>query len=54
MDKYLVDNGINKQQNLKGDVSIIRALKDYNKAEMEYNFATLGIKDEGCQEKRCF
>jgi ankyrin repeat protein len=54
MVKYLVDNGINKQQNLKGDVSIIRALKEDNKAEMADYLATLGIKDEGCQEKRCF
>ena len=54
MVKYLVDNGINKQQNLKGDVSIIRALKEDNKPEMADYLATLGIKDEGCQEKRCF
>ena len=54
MAKYLVDNGINKQQNLKGDVSIIRALKEDNKAEMADYLLTLGIKDEGCQEKRCF
>ena len=54
MAKYLVDNGINKQQNLKGDVSIIRALKEDNKAEMADYLATLVIKDDGCQEKRCF
>jgi hypothetical protein len=54
MAKYLVDNGINKQQNLKGDVSIIRALKEDNKADMADYLVTLGIKDEGCQDKRCF
>ena len=54
MAKYLVDNGINKQQNLKGDVSIIRALKEDNKPEMADYLVTLGIKDEGCQEQKCF
>lgn len=54
MVKYLLDNGINKQQNLKGDVSIIRALNEDNKKEMADYLLSLGIKDEGCQEKRCF
>jgi ankyrin repeat protein len=53
MVKYLIDIGI-EQKNLKGDVSLIRALKEDNKAEMADYVASLGMKDEGCKEKRCF
>ncbi|MBL6685820.1 MAG: ankyrin repeat domain-containing protein [Methylophilaceae bacterium] len=54
MVKYLIDNGINAQQNLKGDVSIIRALNEDNKKDMADYLLTIGIKDEGCQEVKCF
>ena len=53
MVKYLIDIGI-EQKNLKGDVSLIRALKEDNKAEMADYVSSLGMKDEGCKEKRCF
>lgn len=53
MVKYLIDLGI-EQKNLKGDVSLIRALKEDNKVEMADYVASLGVKDEGCTEKRCF
>ena len=53
MVKYLIDIGI-EQKNLKGDVSLIRALKEDNRAEMADYVASLGVKDEGCKEKRCF
>ncbi len=53
MVKYLIDIGI-EQKNLKGDVSLIRALNEDNKADMAKYVASLGMKDEGCTEKRCF
>ena len=54
MVKYLIDNGINTQQNLKGDVSIIRALNEDNKKDMADYLISLGIKDEGCEDRKCF
>jgi len=51
---YLVKIGIDKTQNLKGNVSIIRALKEDGKGEMAEYLLSLGFKDEGCKEKRCF
>lgn len=51
---YLVGIGIDKTQNLKGNVSIIRALKEDGKDEMAEYLLSLGFKDEGCQERRCF
>ena len=51
---YLVKIGIDKTKNLKGDVSIIRALKEDGKVKMAEYLLSIGFKDEGCQEKRCF
>ena len=51
---YLVEIGIDKSKNLKGDVSIIRALKEDGKGKMAEYLLSIGFKDEGCQEKRCF
>jgi uncharacterized protein len=51
---YLVEIGIDKTKKLKGDVSIIRALKEDGKGKMADYLLSLGFKDEGCQEKRCF
>jgi len=54
MVKYLIDSGINTKQNLKGDVSIIRALNEDNKKDMADYLISLGIKDEGCEDRKCF
>jgi ankyrin repeat protein len=51
---YLVKIGIDKTKNLKGDVSIIRALNEDGKGKMAEYLLSIGFKDEGCQEKRCF
>ncbi len=51
---YLVKIGIDKTKKLKGDVSIIRALKEDGKGKMADYLLSLGFKDEGCQGKRCF
>ena len=53
MVKYLVDIGI-EQKNLKGNVTLIRALNEDNKPDMAEYVASLGVKDEGCEEQRCF
>jgi ankyrin repeat protein len=51
---YLVEIGIDKTKKLKGDVSIIRALKEDGKVKMAEYLLSIGFKDEGCKEKRCF
>ena len=51
---YLVKMGIDKTQKLKGDVSIIRALREDGKEKMAEYLLSIGFKDDGCQEKRCF
>jgi ankyrin repeat protein len=51
---YLVKIGIDKTKKLKGDVSIIRALKEDGKVNMAEYLLSIGFKDEGCKAKRCF
>ena len=53
MVKYLIDIGI-EQKNLKGNVTLIRALNEDNKPDMAEYVTSLGVKDEGCEEQRCF
>ena len=53
MVKYLIDAGV-EQKNLKGDVSLIRALNEDNKKDMAKYLISLGLKDDGCQDQTCF
>jgi len=53
MVKYLIDVGV-EQKNLKGNVSLIRALNEDNKKDMAKYLVSLGVKDDGCQEQKCF
>ena len=53
MVKYLIDAGV-EQKNLKGNVSLIWALNEDNKKDMAKYLISLGLKDDGCQEQRCF
>ena len=51
---YLVKIGIDKTKKLKGDVSIVRALNEDGKENMAKYLLSIGFKNDGCQEKRCF
>ena len=53
MAKYIADKGADINKKLKGDVSIVRALKDDGKEEMAKFLITLGVSEEGCEGK-CF
>src|SRR5210317_1953130 len=53
MAKYLAEKGIDINMKLKGDVSIVRALKDDGKEDMAKFLITLGVSEEGCEGK-CF
>ena len=53
MAKYIADKGADINKKLKGDVSIVRALKDDGKEDMAKFLITLGVSEEGCEGK-CF
>lgn len=52
--KYLADQGVDVNKKLKGDVSIVRYFRDQKQAEMVTFLESLGVKDDGCQEDKCF
>lgn len=54
MVKLLASSGANVNEKLKADVSIIRALKDSGNTHMVELLSSLGVKNDGCQEERCF
>lgn len=54
MVKLLAQSGANINEKLKADVSIIRALKDTGNTHMVELLTSLGVKDDGCQDERCF
>ena len=53
MAKYIAEKGGDINKKLKGDVSIIRALKEDGKDDMAKYLLSLGVNEEGCQGK-CF
>lgn len=54
MVKLLAKSGANVNEKLKADVSILRVVKDAGDTHMVELLTTLGVKDDGCQEKQCF
>ncbi|MDA0670220.1 MAG: ankyrin repeat domain-containing protein [Proteobacteria bacterium] len=53
MAKYIAEKGGDINKKLKGDVSIIRALKEDGKTDMVKFLLSLGVSEEGCEGK-CF
>jgi ankyrin repeat protein len=54
MVKLLAKSGANINEKLKADVSIIRVLRDLDNKHMVELLTSLGVKDDGCQDERCF
>ncbi len=54
--KYLAENGADIQKKMKGDISIIRVMTDEGErgADMVKLLSSLGVKDDGCKEDKCF
>ena len=54
--QYLADKGADIQKKMKGDVSILRIMKDEGpRAEGMVKLLTkLGVKEDGCVEEKCF
>ncbi len=51
---YLASKGADINLKLKGGVSIVRAMRDTGNKKMETLLLSLGAKDDGCQEEKCF
>jgi len=52
--KYLAEVGVDVNLKLKGDVSLIRYFRDQGQPEMLKLMESVGVKDDGCQDERCF
>ena len=52
--KYLASKGADLNLKLRGDVSILRAVRDTGNTKMVELLISLGAKDDGCQEEKCF
>jgi len=52
--KYLASKGADINAKMGGDVSIIRALRDAGNTKMVDFLMSLGVKDDGCKEEKCF
>ncbi|MGB7816538.1 MAG: ankyrin repeat domain-containing protein [Methylotenera sp.] len=52
--KVLASSGADVNVKLKGDVSLIRYFRDEGNTHMVELLTSLGVKDDGCKEERCF
>jgi len=54
--KYLAEKGADINKKMKGDVSIVRVMKDEGPRgeEMVKLLLALGVKEDGCLEEKCF
>jgi ankyrin repeat protein len=52
--KYLAEKGTDVNKKLKGDLSLIRYFRDQEQPDMVKLLESLGVKDDGCQEEKCF
>lgn len=52
--KLLAARGADINAHILADVSILRPLRDEGKDDMVKLLLELGVKDDGCQEEKCF
>lgn len=52
--KYLAAKGADVNIKMRADVSILRAVRDEGNTKMVELLSSLGVKDDGCQEEKCF
>lgn len=53
MVKYLAAKGADINKKMRGDVSVVRLMRDEGNTKMVELLLSLGVKDDGCQDK-CF
>lgn len=54
MATFLANNGADVNQKLKANVSLIRPFRDAENKSMIEFLTGLGVKDDGCQDAKCF
>lgn len=52
--KYLAAQGADINKKMKGDVSLLRVMRDENNPKMVELLTTLGVKDDGCKDEKCY
>ncbi len=52
--KFLAANGADLNAKLRGDVSIVRAVRDTGNTKMVDLLLSLGVPDDGCKDEKCF
>ena len=52
--KFLAANGADLNAKLRGDVSIVRAVRDTGNTKMVDLLISLGVPDDGCKDEKCF
>jgi len=52
--KYLASKGADINKKMRGDVDVIRMARDLGHTKMVDLLISLGVKNDGCQEERCF
>lgn len=51
--KVLAKRGVDVNLKLRGDVSILRAIRDMGNTQMVELLTSVGVKDDGCLEEKC-
>ena len=52
--KYLIDAGADVNLKMRGDVALLRVIRDMGNTEMVDILVKAGGKDDGCREEKCF
>ena len=52
--KFLAARGADVNAKMRGDVSIVRGIRDTGNTKMVELLTSLGVKDDGCLEEKCF
>jgi len=52
--KYLIEAGADVNLKMRGDVALLRVIRDMGNTEMVDILVKAGAKDDGCQEEKCF
>ncbi len=52
--KFLAEKGADINMKTKGNMSIVRVVREEGNTKMVDLLLSLGVKDDGCQERECF
>lgn len=52
--QYLIDAGADVNLKMRGDVALLRVIRDQGNTKMVDILVKAGAKDDGCREEKCF